>query len=97
MGANIEELKQKIYPIAKDYGVDAVYLFGSFACGDATEESDYDLFIKKGKIVGFFRLMSFENALATVLKRPIDIVTSGIDNEKLLNAIRRDRILLYEA
>ena len=97
MKADIEELKKKVAPIARDYGVKSVYLFGSFARGDADENSDYDVYIEKGKIVGFFKLMSFENALKAALQRSVDIVTSGNDNEKLQYAIRRDRVLLYEA
>lgn len=97
MGANIEELKQKIVPIAKDYGVEAVYLFGSFARGEATEDSDYDFYIKKGRVRGLMQLIGFENILEKVLGRKVDVVTSGIRNERLLRSIERDGVLLYES
>ena len=39
----IEEIKTILEPIARKYGVERVYLFGSYARGDATENSDVDL------------------------------------------------------
>ena len=36
----IEEIRRIITPIAKKYRLPAVYLFGSYARGDATETSD---------------------------------------------------------
>lgn len=95
MGADIAELKEKINPIAQQYGVKSVYLFGSRARGDATAESDYDFFIEKGKIRGL-KLFSFESALEKVLDHNIDIVTSGIDNQQLLGEINKDKVLIYE-
>lgn len=43
-------------PSAKDYGVDALYLFGSYARGDATPESDMDFRIDKGSVCSVFKL-----------------------------------------
>ncbi|MDE7121082.1 MAG: nucleotidyltransferase domain-containing protein, partial [Oscillospiraceae bacterium] len=38
----IEEIKQKINPIAKAHHLKAVYLIGSYARGEATADSDID-------------------------------------------------------
>lgn len=48
----IEELKAIIIPIAKKYGIQKVYLFGSMARGDGDENSDIDLRIEKGELKG---------------------------------------------
>ena len=39
----IEALKKIIEPIAKKHKIPAIYLFGSYARGVATEESDIDI------------------------------------------------------
>ena len=39
----IEELREIITPIAIQHNVEKVYLFGSYARGEATENSDVDL------------------------------------------------------
>ena len=38
---DLEELKQIVAPIAEKYGLEAVYLFGSQARGDAKPDSDF--------------------------------------------------------
>ena len=52
----IEDLKTIIGPIARKYGVKGIYLFGSYARGDANENSDVDLRIDKGSLKGLFAL-----------------------------------------
>ena len=38
----LDEIKQKAIPIAIEYGVNSMSLFGSYARGEATENSDVD-------------------------------------------------------
>ena len=52
----LDEIRSIAAPIAKDYGVDALYLFGSYARGDATPESDMDFRIDKGSVCTVFKL-----------------------------------------
>ena len=42
----IDEIKAKVAPICKEYGIKRAYLFGSYARGDATEDSDVDIRIE---------------------------------------------------
>lgn len=75
----------------------AVYLFGSHARGDATADSDYDLFIHKGALHSFYQLVGLEHDLEKVLDKKVDVVTNGIKNRRLLNSIDRDKVLVYES
>ena len=43
----LDELKLLISPIAKQYGVQSVSLFGSYSKGTADADSDVDLKIEK--------------------------------------------------
>ena len=45
----LEEIREKVKPIAAAYGVERVYLFGSYARGEATAESDLDFRIDAGR------------------------------------------------
>lgn len=40
-----EEIRRRITPVAVRYRLKAGYLFGSYARGEATDESDIDLLI----------------------------------------------------
>ncbi|MGX9845510.1 nucleotidyltransferase family protein, partial [Streptococcus iniae] len=42
----MEEIKEKIQPIAEKYEIPAIYLFGSYARNEADEDSDIDLAIE---------------------------------------------------
>lgn len=53
---DIVTIKNVIAPIAKSYGIKRIYLFGSYAKGEATEESDIDLLIEKGKPMSLLKL-----------------------------------------
>ena len=61
----VAEIAALAAPIAPVYGVGRLMLFGSYARGEATQESDIDLRIAdKGDLRGFFRLSGFQMELA---------------------------------
>lgn len=92
----IDELRKIITPLAKEYGAERIYLFGSYARGDVTEHSDIDLRIDKGQIRGL-ALAGLLVALEDALGLPVDILTTTSLDEHFLSAIRNDEVLLYEA
>ena len=53
---SIDEIRQIVTPIAKQHGVDKVFLFGSYARGDATPASDVDLCVDAPKLHSLFAL-----------------------------------------
>ena len=48
---SIQELKDIVNPLARKYGAERVYLFGSYARQDMTESSDVDLRIDKLSLI----------------------------------------------
>lgn len=50
----VNEIQAIIRPILRDHGVSRAYLFGSYARGEATEQSDIDLRIDGGRIRSMF-------------------------------------------
>lgn len=92
----IPEIRQIVSDLAQQYGAQRVYLFGSYARGDMTSDSDIDFRIDKGAIRGlaFAGLLGdLEDALDT----SVDLIsTAGMDAE-FLKEIQRDEVLLYES
>ena len=68
----IDEIRAIASPIAKSHGVAALYLFGSYARGDATSESDLDFRIEKGQI-----RFEYPAALAEIV---LIVLTVKLDN-----------------
>ena len=94
---NIQEITEKTTEIAKKYGVERVWLFGSYARGENTEKSDIDFRIDKGKIRGLFELCGFRNSLMDSLGKEVDVLTTQSLDDQFLNHISGEEILLYEA
>lgn len=71
----LEEIASIITPIAIRYGVDRVYIFGSYARGEADESSDIDLYIETVAIKGLFALGGLYSNLEEVLGKELDLIT----------------------
>ena len=91
----MEELRNRIAPIAQQYGVQSVSLFGSYSKGTAADDSDIDLKIEKGKLKSLFQICGFRLAVEDALERPVDLVTSESSDRDFLDMIAKDEVLLY--
>ena len=92
----LDEIKQIVYELAAQYSAKRVYLFGSCARGDMTDSSDIDLRIDKGNIKGF-QLAGLLLDLEDSLGRPVDLIPTTSLDQRFLDSIRDDEVLLYEA
>lgn len=93
---SIDEIKSKAVPVAKDYGISKLSLFGSYARGEATDDSDIDFYIDKGKLRGLLQYFSFVDDLENALKCHVDVVTTSIEDKAFLGNIVKEGIVLYE-
>ena len=92
----IPEIREKTEPIARNYGIRRMSLFGSYARGDAKENSDIDIYIDKGRLRSLLQYFSFVNELEDSLKCHVDVVTTGIQDKDFLDNITNEGVLLYE-
>ena len=81
--------KKKLIKILKDNGVGKASLFGSFARGEATEQSDIDLLIEFAeRNKSLLDLAGLKIELQEKLGRNVDVVTF-----KSLHPLLKERIL----
>lgn len=85
----IKEIKQIILPILSKYGIKEVYLFGSYARGEANINSDIDIFCEEGDIESLLVQVEMEEELKEALKKEVDVVF--FDSE--MNEIFRQQIM----
>ena len=91
----LREIRDAVTALGVQYGIGSAWLFGSYARGDATPESDVDLRIEQGNLRGFFALSALRLDLREQLGADVDLLTSDSLDERFLNHIRREEILLY--
>ena len=93
----IDEIREKIRPICEQYKVEKVWLFGSYARGEAREDSDVDLHIKVPQGIGLFGLGGLYADLEEALGKEIDLITKIQEENKIFKKyVERDEILLYD-
>ena len=92
---SLSEIKTLAVPIAARHGVERLYLFGSYARGEATGKSDLDFRIDKGRIRNLLQLGSFLNDLEDAFQKKADVLTTQMLSEEFLDSIRSEEILLY--
>ena len=91
----IHQIQSIVSPIVKEHGVSSVALFGSYATGTATADSDVDLKIEKGRLRSLFQISGLRLELEDALHVPVDLITSESSDKAFLASIAKDEVLLY--
>ncbi len=90
-----EKICEAVETVAPKYEIDSIYLFGSYARGDATEESDCDFRIEGGNMSGLFELGGLYADLEDALGKPIDLVMTDSMRESFYELIKDEEVLVY--
>ena len=70
----IKQIKERILPIANKYNIHDIYLFGSYARGEATNQSDVDIYCESGDVRSFDAAFDFEGELKNALNKDVDVI-----------------------
>ena len=96
MTTDIRNLSKLLAPIAEKYGVERVYLFGSRARGDYSDESDYDLSIDQGNLVRLRDFLNFIDELESVLNCKVDVVCrDDVGKSGFYQSMISSEVLIY--
>lgn len=78
----IKDIKKSITPIMNDHGIHDIYLFGSYARGEANGSSNVDIYCEKGNINTLIEQENLIEKLEKVLNKKVDVVfdTTTIDD-----------------
>ena len=69
---SLEDLIIAIKPLAEKYHIQEVYIFGSYARNEETENSDVDLLVYGGEKFKLTSIFSFAEELRKILHRDVD-------------------------
>ena len=91
----IKEIKNKIKPILNKYGIYDIYLFGSYARGEANNNSDIDIYCESGNIRTLIDQGKLIDELEESLGKRVDIIfLSSYIEENFKKQIMEDLIKL---
>lgn len=91
----IKQIKDKILPILAKHNIHEVYLFGSYARGEAKSSSDVDIYCESGDIKTFMDQGYLEDELMNALGKDVDIVFIGTTlNDYFKKQLEGDKIRL---
>lgn len=97
----LEEIQKIVSPIAFQHGIQKVFLFGSYARGEATSNSDLDLRVDAPSITTLFQMGALYADLEDAFSKNLDIITTSslkYNKDKLfLRNMRKDEKVIYEA
>ena len=91
----LDEIKSIAKPIAQRYDVAALYLFGSYARGEATPHSDLDFRVDRTGMIDLLELGGLYSDLEAGFDKKLDVLTTQMLSHAFLDRIRREEVLIY--
>lgn len=92
------EINKTILNCLTKYNPSMVALFGSFARGENTQESDIDILVDFKNPISLLTFINAERELTKQLGVKVDLVSGkSVQNEKLKQYIQKDLKIIYTA
>ncbi len=94
----IDEIKVILYELLKNFPVESVILFGSYAKNSASENSDLDLVIDTKETLMGFKLYSLITKIEEAFQKQVDAFEKSeiIAESKIAEEIKRTGVIVYE-
>lgn len=96
----VQQIQQTVSDYFKDKPVKKVYLFGSYARGNAREDSDVDLLVEfddSKSRVSMFDILRFKLGLEERLKLNVELIENGFVFKPFQRYVEKDKIQIYTA
>ena len=92
----IDNIINMVKPIAEKYHVDQIYLFGSYARGEAGIDSDLDFLVYGGDNFKLTMIFALAEELREVLDKKVDVFEIHEINQEseFYNTIMKERLLV---
>ena len=99
MNPLINANNNKIQNACKDFSVDKLYVFGSFARNENTKNSDIDFLVsfKESIPTNYFdNFFDFQFKLEEIFNKKVDLISENtLKNPYLIKSINADKIIIY--
>jgi len=93
---DIQTIKAKATPVLKNEGIVRAAIFGSYATGEAKNDSDVDLLVEFTDRKSLFDLVGLKLELEEHLNKSVDLITYRSIHPLLRDRILNEQIIIYE-
>ena len=93
---SLNKIKEIVKPIALKYQVKEIYLFGSYARGEANDESDLDFLVFGGENFKLTMIFSLAEELREAFQKNVDVFEIHEVNQQSVfyDTIMKERLLV---
>ena len=84
----MQSLREHQDELRDEYYVSRIGVFGSFARGEAKENSDVDILVEFSKAVGLFHFIDLQDRLSEIIGRKVDL-----GEPEALKPLIKDKVL----
>ena len=95
--SEMEKITEKIKTTAQQHGLAYVWVFGSYAKGTQTPDSDIDIMVRTEDVSQGFKIVEVKFAFEEALGKRVDIVTTESIKGSLLEDEDLNEILVYSS
>lgn len=92
---SLQDIIDCIQAIAPAYAIDEAAVFGSFARGEAHDDSDVDVVIKTSNGFSLFDAARFRQQLHEALSCDVDVVSGNAAEGSFAESIAQDQVMAY--
>lgn len=85
-----------IISVLKPFNPKKISIFGSYARGENSQNSDIDILYNFSNAVSVFQLVKIKNQLEKLLNKKIDLVAENYIDERIKPLIYQDLKVIYE-
>ena len=92
---NTDKAIKDLVNILKKHGAKRIEIFGSFARGEATQESDIDVIVEFKKRKSLLELVGIEQEIEDKLGRKVDLLTEKSISPYLIRRIKKESKVVF--
>jgi len=90
----INKLKEHKNDLFKKYNIKSMGVFGSYARGEESSDSDVDILVEYSITPDFFKFLDLEDELSEIFNKKIDLVTKPALKPLIKNKILKETLYI---